>query len=126
AASGRAGVERPTAAHVDGEARQRGGQLLAAAGDEARCLAGQLDRLPPPHQSGRGLGGAPGDADASGGDRLHRLAAAPEQPTAHELGIESPAHWPRRRICRRGSGAVTVTVTVTVTATSPAPTGPAR
>ena len=77
---------------------ERGGQLLAAAGDEAGWLAAQLDRLAGAHQPGRGLGGAPTDADASGDDRLDRLTAAPEQPPAHELGIESPAHCHRRRI----------------------------
>src|SRR5262249_2264504 len=79
---------------------------LATAGDEPGRLARQLDRLARTHQSSRDRGGAPGDADASGDDRLHRLAAASAQSPAHALGIESPGHCPRRRASRRGSGAV--------------------
>ena len=105
AAGGGTGVEDAQAAGVDREPVEGGGELLASARHEAGRVAGDLDRLVGRDQAGRRGRRAAGDQHPPGGDGLDRLAAAPEQAPAHQLGVESPAHSHRCRVrvrCARG------------------------
>ena len=77
--------------HATRERVERGRELVAAARHEPGPVAGELDRLVGVDEAGGAGAGLPADAHPPGGDRLDRLAAAPEQPAAHELGVESPA-----------------------------------
>ena len=93
-AGGRPGVEGPTPAHVDGEPRRA--RRPASRRRGTRSGAGRrsswIGSSAPTSRAGA-WARAPADEHPPGHDRLHRLTAAPEQPPAHELGIESPAHW---------------------------------
>ena len=98
----RAGVEGPTARARrprSARARRRASRRRGTRSGAGR-RSSWIGSSAPTSRAGAGAG-LPADPDPSGGDRLDRLAAAPEQPPAHELGVESPAHSHRRRI--RGS-----------------------
>jgi hypothetical protein len=84
-------VEGSRAVDRDREAIERGGKLLAAARDEARGLALELDRLRGVDETRGRVGATPGDEHPPSADGFHRLTSACEQPSAHELGVESPA-----------------------------------
>ena len=93
-AGGGAGIERPEAGDVDGEAIQGRSQLLPSPSDERRGRAGELDGLVRRHQPGRFVGHRSRHQDPALGDEGCRLGTGLDQAPLDQRLVEPTPRRP--------------------------------